>query len=374
MVFVTDLREPRHVKPQHLSGPGAAERVRAAWLRQPLVAFARHRKVVTFYRQLHALTKAGVPLPTAFQQLTTFAPDARMKAGLQSVAADVRAGSTLGEALRKHGALFDDANVELVAFAEAAGRLEPVLFRILGHLEQVQKQRWRALFGALWPMYLLGAFIFIAPLLGVAQQMKPGASIGGLYLGGLVSGLFWVGLLLGVVLGTPLLVAALDATAPFDRFLRRLPLVSSPLRQLSASRLVLGLSLGSASGLDAPRGLALAAKASGSAAVLARLPMAEVRLRNGATFTEAIAALDALSNTELGTLSVAETTGTLDTTLEGMSRELEESSLRAVRLLTLLVTALVAVVLLFKLVTAMLGVLFGPVKQFYDTVGSGKLE
>lgn len=350
------------------------DRLTRAWHRHPLVAFARHRGLITFYQQLHALIRAGTPLPTAFTQLTQYAPDAAMARGLAAIARDVRGGDSLGGAMRKHGALFDDANVELIAFAEEAGRLEPICAAVVDHLEKVQAQRWQAVLGALWPMYLAVGFVFAGPLLGVAQQMKPESSVGGLYLSGLFSSLGTAGLLLAVLLGAPFLVAALGLETAWDRLRRRVPLVSAPLRQLAASRFLLGLGLATASGMEAVRALHLAVKATSSPALLAELPRVQAKLRAGATLTEAVSALDLLDRGSLGLLAVAETTGTLDETLERMSRELQASSLRATRILLLLVTVLVAAVLLLKLVAGILGVLLGPVKKFYDAVGSGNLE
>lgn len=353
---------------------GLSERLSRAWLRHPLVAFARARKLITFYLQLHALIRAGVALPTAFQQLTEFAPDAAMARGLSSVARDVRGGSTLGDALRRHGALFDDANVELIAFAEESGRLEPVCASVIAHLERVQKQRWQAVLGALWPLYLGGTLVFVGPLLGVAQQMKPGASIAGLYVGGLFQSLGLAALVLGGVLGLPFLVAALDAEVPWDRFRRRIPVLSAPLRKLAASRFVLGLGLATASGMEMVRALRLAVKATSSPALQEELPRMELLLRGGSTLTSAVGALRILDAQDLGTLSVGETTGTLDETLERLSRDLQDQSLRAMRLLVILVTGLVAVALLVKLVSGLLGVLLGPIKSYYDAVGSGNLD
>jgi type II secretory pathway component PulF len=152
------------------------------------------------------------------------------------------------------------------------------------------------------------------------------------------------------------------------------PLVSSPLRQLAASRFVLGLGLASASGLETVRALRLATRATSSPDLMARLPQVEARLRNGATLTEAVSTLHLLTPGELGTLSVAETTGTLDHALEKLSRELQESSLRALRILVLVVTALVTGVVLVKIVIGLVGTLLGPVKTLYDAAGSGNLD
>lgn len=351
-----------------------SERLGRAWFRHPIVAFVRHRKLITFYQQLTALIRAGVALPTAFNQLQQFAPDASMERGLAAVARDVRGGHTLGDAMRTHSALFDDAYVELIAFAEEAGRLQPVAEAIVSHLERVQKQRWRTVLGALWPLYLAGAAVFVGPLLEVAQNVNSTSSIGSLYASALVSSVVTAGLTVTAILGFPFFVAALDAGVGWDRVLRKLPLISSPMRQLAASRLVLGLGLASASGMEVVRSLRLAARATSRPSVLADLPLAEARLRSGSTLVDAVSALGVLDRSSLGTLAVAETTGTLDSSLEKLSTELEEASLRAMRFLALAVTALITVVLLIKIVTGLLGTLFGPVKKLYDAAGSGSLE
>lgn len=355
-----------------MSRPG--DRIRRAWLKHPVVAFFRHRKLITFYQQLHSLIRAGIALPTAFSQLAQFAPDAAMAQGLAAVARDVRGGSSLGEAMQRHGALFDDANVELISFAEEAGRLEPIAAGIITHLEKLQKQRWQAVMGALWPMYLGASFVFVGPLVGVAQNMNSGASVGSIYLSGLAGTLSMAVSVVLFVLGAPLLIAALDLETQWDRVLRGLPFVSAPMRQLAASRLVMGLGLATSSGLEMVRTLRLAAKATASPSVLADLPKAEAKLRAGGTLTESVSEFGLLDRASLGSLSVAETTGTIDETLERMSRELQDSSLRAMRILILVVTVVVTALLLVKLVVGMLGTLFGPVKKLYDAAGTGNLD
>lgn len=351
-----------------------AERLQRAWLRHPLVAFIRHRALVGFYRQLHSMVRAGIALPTAFAQLVEFAPDAAMAQGLRVVARDVRGGATLGQALQRHAALFDDANVELMTFAEEAGRLEPVLSSLIDHLDKVQAQRWQTLLAAMMPLYLGGAFVFIGPLMGVAQSMTPGASVGSLYLSGLASSLGTALLALLAVLGAPFVVAALGGEVAVDRLKRHLPLVSAPLRRLAASRFVLGLALANASGLEVVRSLRLAVKSTGSPALVEALPRVEATLRGGSTLTEAVASLNLLDQTSLGALAVAERTGTISEALEMLSRELQASSLRATRLLTLLVVGLVTGVLLVKIVSGLLVTLLGPVKKYYDAAGSGSLD
>jgi type II secretory pathway component PulF len=355
------------------------ERVTRAWLRHPMVAFLRHRRLVTFYQQLHALIRAGTPLPTAFLQLTRYAPDSSLAKGLTAVGRDVREGHSLGDALRRHGALFDDANVELIAFAEEAGRLEAVTATIISHLQKVQALRWQALMGALWPLYLGAALILGGPLLGVARNVSgscsaAGCSVGSLYVRGLAGSLAMTLTMVVVLVGAPLLIAALKLERGWERALRNIPFLSAPMRQLAASRFVMGLGLATASGMEVGRALRLAAKSTSSLLVWAQAPRAEATLRSGSTLAEAVATFGLLDRSSLGTLAVAETTGTLDHALERLSGELQDSSLRATRLLIVLTTVAMAGLLLAKIVSGLVGVLFGPIRSLYEAAGSGRLD
>jgi type IV pilus assembly protein PilC len=329
---------------------------------------------VTFYRQFHALVTAGMALPLAFEQLVRFAPHPAMAQALARVAGDVRAGSTLGEALGRHGAQLDDANIELIAFAEEAGKLEAVVAAIIAHLEKVQSLRWRALMMMIWPGYLGAAVVFVGPLLEVAQGLKPGMSIGALYLSSLGRTLGWAVVAVGGFFVAPLLVAVAGLEVQWDRLVRSLPLVSRPVRDLYASRFVMTLGLGTAAGMETHRTLRAAVKATYSPSLFVDVSKAEAALRAGETLTDAVERLELLDRSSLGSLAVAESTGTLDETLAVLSRQLEEAALRAMRLLMIAVVALIVVVLLVKIVVSILGAALGPMKRLYDAAGSGNLD
>ncbi len=361
-------------QPQQLTETTADQFARV-WARHPLASFARHRRQIAFYRQFHALLKAGLGMPTVFVELSKYAPDASLERGLKLVSRDIEGGATLAEALGRRAGLFDDANVELIAFAEEAGTLDPVLASLINHLEQVQKLRWRALFMSLWPMYLLGAFVFVGPLLQAASSMSSSSrGVGALYVSGLVHNLGLMGLVVGSLLAAPFVIKLLNADLAWDQLKRRTPVVSTAVRDLYASRLMLGLSLGVGAGLDVMRALRVAVKSTSSPTLIADLPRAEAAIRQGGTLTQAIESFGLVDRTTLGTLSVAERTGTVDDALRKVSEELQESSLRAVRLLIILVLALVAGVALVGIVSSMLGTLFGPIKTYYDAAGTGKLD
>lgn len=350
------------------------KRLEKAWGRHPFVTFTKHRRQMAFYRQFHALLRAGVGLPVAFAELSKYAPDPLLARGLKKVADDIRDGSTLAQALGRHATLFDDANVELIAFAEEAGTLDRVLRTLTDYLDELNRLRWRAVFMSLWPMYLVAAFIFVGPLLSVSQLMTGPQSIGALYLRGLIRNLLLAGATIGGLIAAPLMVTLLNAELEWDKFKRRLPVVSKAVSALYASRLMLGLGLGVGAGLEVMRTLKVAVLSTGSPSLRASLPHAEQLILSGGTLTDAIESLGVLDRSSIGILAVAERTGTISETLERLSRELQESSLRALRVLIVVVLVVAAAVLLVGIVLSVLGVIFGPVKKLYDAAGSGRLD
>lgn len=361
-------------RPSQAAPSSLAERLARAWGRHSLVSFLRHGRRVTFFRQLHALLTAGIPLPTAFAQLVAYAPDARMGRALAGIARDVKGGGTLGDALGRHASELDDANVELIAFAEEAGKLEPVVAAIIGHLEKLQSLRWRATLMLLWPAYLGASVVFVGPLLEVAQTLKPGMSVGALYLSALAGSLGWAVLGLAGLFAAPLAIAAAGLEVWWDRWLLVIPLVSRSVRGLYAARFVMTLGLGTDAGMEVHRSLKAAVKATGSPSLLVALPRAEAALRGGSSLTEAVERLGLLDRSTLGTLAVAETTGTLDESLAQASRQLESSALRAVQILMVVLVGLIAVALLAKVVGAIIGAALEPLRRAADAAGSGNLE
>jgi type II secretory pathway component PulF len=313
-------------------------------------------------------------MPIIFDELTKYAPDPVLERGLKVVAKDIREGGTLAQALGKHARLFDDANVELIAFAEQAGTLDAVLKTLIEHLDEMKRLRWRAVFMSLWPLYLALSFVFVGPLLTASQHLTSTSSVAALYFSALVKNLLLVAAIGAFIFAVPFLICALNAELAWDRFKRRAPVVSNAVRDLYASRLMLGLGLGVGSGLEVIRTLKVAAMATNSPSLIDGLPTAEALIRRGGTLADAIESFGLLDRSTLGTLAIAERTGTVSETLTKLSKDLQESSLRAIRILLLVVLALAAGVLLIGIVSSVLGTILGPIKTIYDAAGSGSLD
>lgn len=342
------------------------------WSKNLISRWTRLRKQEVFFRQFHALVRAGIPLPTAFVQLRSFAPDEAFSAGLSKVAKLVASGQSLGDALRSQPALFEADQLELLSAAESSGSLDTVLAALATHLEEVRRLRWKAFISSIWPAYLLALVVFLGPLVRVGNSgVKSLGEVGGAYLSGLIPGLMTALALVVAIIVFPVLVAALRAEAAWDAFVLRLPGVGSALRSLAASRALLTLGLSLSAGLEVARAVRVAVVATARPSLMSQAEGAVAVIRRGGSLFEALSGLGLFSRQTLGQLGVAEQTGTLDQTLKRLAPEVHEDTIRAVRLLVIVVVGVIGAAALFVLVSTLLGAIMGPIKSYYDMAGNG---
>ncbi len=342
------------------------------WSKNLISRWTRLRKQEVFFRQFHSLIRAGMPLPTAFVQLRSFAPDEAFSTGLSRVAKLVASGQSLGDALRAQPALFEADQLELLSAAEASGSLELVLAALASHLEEVRRLRWKAFVSSLWPAYLLAIVIFLGPLVRVGSSgVKSADDIGGVYLAGLIPGLgASLVILLGIIV-FPVGVAALKAETAWDAIVLRVPGVGSALRSLAASRALLTLGLSLSAGLEVAQAVRVAIVSTSRPSLMALAEGAVSVIRRGGSLFEALNGLGLFDRQTLGQLGIAEQTGTLDEALKRLAPEVHEQTLSAVRLLVAVVVGVVAAGALLVLVSTLLGAIFGPIKRYYDMAGNG---
>ncbi len=342
------------------------------WSKNLISRWTRLRKQEVFFRQFHSLIRAGIPLPTAFVQLRSFAPDEAFSTGLSKVAKLVASGQALGDALRSQPALFEADQLELLSAAEDSGSLERVLAALASHLEEVRRLRWNSFLSSLYPVYLVGIVIFLGPLVRVGGSgVKTAGDIGGVYLGGLIPGL---GVSLAVLLGLivfPVIVAALKAETAWDTIVLRAPWFGAALRSLAASRALLTLGLSLSAGLEVARAVRVAVISTSRPSLMVHAESAVATIRRGGSLFDALSGLGFFSRQTLGQIGIAEQTGTLDETLKRLAPEVHEETLRAVRFLVIVVCGVVGGGALLVLVSTLIGSIFGPIKSHYDMAGNG---
>lgn len=92
--------------------------------------------IAIFVRQLATMMKAGVPLTQSFEIVADSLENPTMKDLVLELKADIEAGTTFGQALRRHPRYFDDLFCSLVEAGEQSGALETMLERVATYKEK----------------------------------------------------------------------------------------------------------------------------------------------------------------------------------------------------------------------------------------------
>jgi type II secretory pathway component PulF len=357
-----------------------------------LEMFSRRRihseTAARFARELADLSQAGVPILKALDAVSREPAeggdviwgakdkkdDQRARALLADVRRDVAQGAALAAALERRPELFGVTSVSIVRAGEAGGFLDTALRRVAVFAER-ELALSRKVRGALaYPLVLstlsFGAVVFlltwVVPRFAVIYADLGGALPWATQLlmdvGDLITGWWWLALLVGGGLGT---VAAQILSTPEgqharDRLLLRLPLVRQVVARASIARFArtLGTLLGS--GVNILAALEIAKDAAGNREFARRLARTIAPLREGSDLARPLRGTQLFPPQVVEMVEVGQETGTLVEVLERVSDRADEEVDHALRIFVtvfepaLIVT--VAAVVFFVVVAALLPV------------------
>ncbi len=150
---------PLQVKPVVTGlAQGAGVRGAAGWRSRPVFSAT---SLAVWTRQLAGLVTAGLPLERALTALADEADDARERALVATLRAEVNAGSPFAKALAQYPREFSDVYMAVVAAGEHSGQLGVVLERLADDLEARQALQARLIGAALYPAIVTAVAIAI---------------------------------------------------------------------------------------------------------------------------------------------------------------------------------------------------------------------
>ncbi len=247
-----------------------------------------------FNQQLAMLVKAGLPLETGLDLLTSERGGRRRNNVINAINTDLKSGTSLADAVAKRGTDFPPDYAMLLEAGVKTNNLSHVLINLGAHLEMRQKLR-DSLFKAFgYPMFVLAAMIAVGAFMGwyvfplydrfIARYINSSPKIWS----GLSQHLPWPTALL-FFLGqntTPILIiicAAIAGGVLIWLLLRRrhigltlrdwaaehLPIFGPAVRASLIARWCDGLRMGVISGMDLPQSIELAGAVTGSPMITA---------------------------------------------------------------------------------------------------------
>ena len=151
--------------------PSAKRGVLAVEIRLPFVAPVADKERAIFTRQLSTLLRAGMPLLRGLEVIARQERNRAFRRIIESLAADIRSGGTLSDAMARHPRVFDRLYVNMIKAGEAGGVLDVVLDRLAKFQEKSLQLRGKVKSAMVYPLIVMtvavlilaGLLVFVVP-------------------------------------------------------------------------------------------------------------------------------------------------------------------------------------------------------------------
>ena len=338
------------------------------------------RHLAVFARQFSVMIDAGLPVVQCLDILGTQAEDRRFGAAILATRADVEAGASLADAMKRHPRVFDSLFTNMVAAGEAGGILDVILTRLATHLEKSARVKGQVKAAMVYPASVMAiAAVVVAVIL---WKVIPTFTT------------LFTGLGAELPLPTRIVISLSDASVRFmplaiagmplvlfgcrqcyrttpgrnaiDRAALTLPVFGAVLRKIAVARFCRTRSTLLGSGVAILEALDITARTSGNAVVEGAVLASRRRIERGETVAATLRQTTVFPPMVVQMIGVGETTGALDLMLGKIAEFYEDEVEVAVSgLLTMIEPALIALLggIVGAIVIAMYMPIFGLISQ-----------
>jgi len=316
------------------------------------------KNLAVFTRQFSVMIDAGLPLVQCLEILGSQEEDKNFAAVILQTRADVEAGMSLADAMRKHPKTFDGLFVNMIAAGEAGGILDTILKRLATYIEKAVKLAGQVKSAMIYPV----AVICIAGLVVGVILWKVIPTFAALFQG-LGADLplptrVVIALSDNLVKYFPIFLIAGGAGSYFfkqyyatdngrrvvDGTVLKMPVLGLIMRKIAVARFCRTLSTLISSGVPILDGLDITARTSGNAVVEDAILTTRKSIERGETISAPLKDTNVFPPMVTQMIGVGEATGALDTMLGKIADFYEEEVDTAVAgLLTLLEPIMIAI-------------------------------
>ena len=118
-------------------------------------------ELIIFVRQMHSLTKAGIPVLRAIEGLAEHASNKTLRAALLDITEQLERGRSIANAMDEHKRIFPRLVIAIVHVGENTGQLEQSFEQLVTYLEGEEETRKRIKAATRYPMFVM-ITLFIA--------------------------------------------------------------------------------------------------------------------------------------------------------------------------------------------------------------------
>jgi general secretion pathway protein F len=281
-------------------------------------------------RQLATLLRAGLPIDEALAALVEQGEDERSRTLLVGLRSRVMEGATLASALAEFPESFPEIYRASVSAGEQSGRLDQVLARLADYSEARDALTQKIAIALVYPVLLTvvaiaivsGLLVYVVPqILGVfssLHQTLPLPTRALIVLSAVLRDFGWLllGGVIALVVALRLSMRQVSVRSAWHRTLLRLPLIGRLTRAANTARATRTLALLTASAVPLLESLSIAAQVVPNLPMREALKRAAVKVREGGSFSRALAESGFFSPVALRLIASGERAGELEKMLE----------------------------------------------------------
>ena len=287
------------------------------------------KDLAVFTRQFSVMIGAGLPLVQCLEILGTQAEDKNFGAVILATRADVEAGMSLADAMKRHPKAFDSLFTNMIAAGEAGGILDAILKRLATYIEKSVKLKSQVKSAMVYP----AAVVVIATVVVAAILWKVIPTFASLF-AGLGADLplptrVVMALSDFLVAYMPFIIVAIVALSfgirayyrtgggrhVIDRLLLAAPVLGLLLRKIAVARFCRTLSTLLTSGVSILEALDITAKTAGNVIVEDAIMTTRTSIERGETVAGPLRQTQVFPPMVVQMIGVGEATGALDTML-----------------------------------------------------------
>ena len=293
--------------------------------------------LVMFCRQMHSLTRAGVPVVRALRGLADSTRNARLQEVLRDVAENLNAGRDLTQGLQQHPEVFPSLLINTIEVGESTGGLETAFLQSATYLERESETVKRLRSATRYPIFVVFAVIVAVVVINVLvvpafsdvfQGFGADLPLPTQILIGTSNFMvgYWVYLLLlcvGAAAAWRIWIRSEKGRYTWDRYRMRIPIVGPLIERATLARFARGFSVAQRAGLPVIQTLTTVARAVDDAYVGDKLIDLGERISRGESLGSSAATSGLFTPLVLQMITVGEESGSLDELLDEVAEYYE---------------------------------------------------
>lgn len=294
--------------------------------------------LIMFSRQMHSLTKAGVPIVRAIKTVADSAKNMKLEMALEDVVKKLEGGQSLATALYKHKDIFPTLMVALVNVGENTGNLDEVFKQISEHIGREADTRKKIKAAMRYPIMVLVAIfaavtiinVFVIPVF--AQFFaKFGADLPLptriLIVSSNLTINYWhycLAVLAGGIFFLRSFIKTPHGHYLWDRYKIKIPIIGSIVERALLARFARSFALTSRTGVPLLESINIIAKTTDNVYVSKKIMDMKVSIEHGEQLTASARGTGLFSQLVLQMMAIGEETGEVDKLLDEVADFYEE--------------------------------------------------